>query len=174
MRLSRNIILSLKDYFEDKLDAEGYDFTFTSSWNEDDKIVLPKDYVANSGMIKIPAGKITLLNESLNKAFEIGGKSRYFLYYGNVFVHAETEGQLYDLLDLFMDALTKDSSGYYGNIKIDIYDFSSTGYPSGNAPVIGYLEIENARKTPNIDLSQQNVALKFGGMVGFSFTVLKG
>ena len=174
MNLSRNIILSLKDHFEEDLTSAGYDFTFTSSWYEDDKIVLPKDYTPDSGLIKLPAGKITLLNETIGKPFEIGGKGRYFIYYGNVFIHAETEGQLYDILDLFIDSLTKSDGGAYGNLYIDVYDFSQTGYPSNSAPVLSYIEIKSVRKTTAMDLSQENVALKFGGMVGFSFTLLKG
>ena len=173
MNLSRNIILSLKDRFETDLSNAGYDFTFVSSWSEDNKIVMPDDYVADQNMIKLPAGNITLTNENLDRPYEMGGGSSYFLYAGSIFVHAITEGQLYDLLDLFLDSLTKDGS-FYGRVIIPIYDFSSTGYPSTSATQTNEIEIMAARKTPKIDLSEQNVALKFGGLVGFSFRLLKG
>ena len=61
---SRNIILSLKDYLEPLLVAEGYTspggtpFTFVSDWGSDDRIVLPQNYVPGSNQIRLPAGKL--------------------------------------------------------------------------------------------------------------------
>jgi len=172
MKISRNIILSLKDFFESYISGGNYDFTFTSAWVEDDKIVKPSDYVENQGMVKLPAGKMTVLTGRQGDNMEIGGGSQYKLFHINFFIHTITEGQLYDLLDLLSESLT-DGVGTIGDKIITIKDFSLTGYPSDSAPDLFTMEILNVNQKTVFNLDEQNIALRFAGSISFMGKILR-
>jgi len=171
--LTRNIILSLKDFLQPIIESAGYDFTFTSAWADDNLIVHPDNYVADSGMIKLPAGKFTVTSRKQGSDFEIGGSSQYTMFLINFFIHAITEGQLYDLLDLIDEAFTDDSSGAIGHKIINIKNFATTGYPSAVAPNLYEMEIDSVRHNPISGLGEQNIALRYAGVIGFSGNLLR-
>jgi len=170
--LSRNVILSLKDMFEPILVASGYDISFVSAWVSDDKIVKPEDYVDGQGMIKLPAAKMTVLSRSQGSDFELGGESQFTDLYVNVFVHAITEGQLYDLLDLFHISLT-DGDSSVGDKMIAVNDYTVTGYPTDSPVKMYEMEFSNVNQRTIFDLGEQNLALQFAGSVGFSVRILR-
>jgi len=172
VKLSRNIILSLKDFFDPLLTAEGYDFSFISAWTEDNKIVVPNDYVANQGLIKLPAGKITISSRNQGSYIEVGGGTQYTDLYINFFIHAITEGQIYDLLDLFHTSLT-DGANKIGGKIISINNYTTTGYPT-STPVKAYdMEVFGVGQKIVPGLGEDNIALRYAGMVGFSGKILR-
>ncbi len=172
VRINRNIILSLKDFFDPILASDGYDFSFVSAWADDDKIVKPEDYVSGQGMIKLPAGKMSILSRRQGDRQEIGSGKQNSIFYINLFIHAITEGQLYDLLDLFNDSLT-DSNNTVGDLIIPINDYTTTGYPT-NSPVKIYdMEISNVQGKAVFGLGEENIALNYAGIVGFMGTILR-
>ncbi len=166
MNKNRNIILSLKDYLEPRLQAEGYDFTFVSDWGADDVIVLPQDYVAGQGLIKLPAGKFTAFSRSKGAYFEIGSSTMESLFFLSLYIHASSEAQTIDLLDFLHDEI-ESGNGYTGDNRIDVYNFSNTGYPSTSAPVEYEMEIRDVRHRLVQDIEAQNVALKYSGNITF-------
>jgi len=170
--LTRNVILSLVDFFEPLLLAENYDFSFVSAWVEDDKIVKPSDWVANQGMIKLPAGKMSIPSRRQAGNFELGGSSQYTDLYVNFFLHATTEGQLYDLLDLFHISLTDGISGIGGKM-ITVNDYTTTGYPAITPVPLYTMEVLNVLQRPVFDLDSTNIALRFAGSIGFVAKILR-
>jgi hypothetical protein len=162
---SRNIVLSLKDYLEPLLTAEGYAFTFVSNWGSDQNIVLPSDYTVGLNQIKLPAGKFTANTRSRGKYLELGGKSMEALFFITLFLHAASEGQAYDLLDFLHDEIESGNS-LTGDNRISIYNFS-TGYPDESAPIEYTMEIREVRHRYISDIDTQNVALKHAGNITF-------
>jgi hypothetical protein len=163
---SRNIILSLKDYLEPLLTAQSYGFSFVSNWGSDQDIVLPSDYVSGSNQIKLPAGKFTVSSRSKGRYFEIGNTTMESLFFISLFIHAVSEGQALDLLDFLHDSI-ESGNGYTGDNRINIYDFSDTGYPSALATVEYIMEVREARHRYISDLGAQNIALKHAGDITF-------
>lgn len=164
MGISRNAILSIKDYLEEIIDSYGYDFTFVSSWGEDKSIVTPEFYnttLNQDGLIKIPAGSINVGTRSTGRGVEIGSASTRQPILGSLFIYAENEPQLYDLLDVLLQSF-ENGRGLY------IKDFSYTGYPNDDAPIWFYVEFVNAEHRPFIDLSQPNIAMKYAGIINFT------
>lgn len=172
IKISRNIVLTLKDHFETYLTNDGYSFTFVSTWPADDKIVKPEDYVADQGMLALPAGRITVQSRILDQPLEIGGGSRYESFPLNVFIHAITGGQLSDLMDVFYEALT-DTTSHIGDKIITIKDFSSTGYPSALAPDLFDMEVLNVTLREAGDFGSQNLALQYAGSISFTGQILR-
>lgn len=161
---SRNIILSLKDYLEPLLVSEGYTFTFVPDWGSDDRIVLPQDYVPGSNQIPLPAGKFTVNTRSKGGYLEVGGSTMESLFFGSFFIHAETEGQAYDLMDFLHDRIESGGAvDRIGDNRITIGDYTTTGYPSGSPPTLGTLEIQDVRHRYISDLGATNVAMKHAG-----------
>jgi hypothetical protein len=161
---SRNIILSLKDYLEPLLVAEGYSFTFVSDWGSDDRIVLPQNSTGAEGEIVLPAGKFTVNTRSKGNYLELGGSSMESLFFCSFFVHAVTEGQAYDLMDFLHDRIESgDSVNKIGDNRITIGDYSTTGYPSASPPELAILEIEDVRHRYISDLGSTNVAMRHAG-----------
>jgi len=164
---TRNIVLSLINYIEPLLEDEGYNFTFVSNWGADKDIVLPKDYVAGTNQIKMPAGKFTLTSRPPGTSLGIGDTGKEFTFFFNLFIHAESEGQNLDLLDFFYNRLSYGQDGRSGHNRITIYDFGMTGYPSIYAPALYGMTIEDVRHRPILNLAADNVALMFAGSITF-------
>lgn len=167
---SRNIILSLKDYLEPLLVAEGYTspggtpFTFVSDWGSDDRIVLPQNYVPGSNQIRLPAGKFTVGTRSKGGYLEVGGSSMESFFFCSFFIHAITEGQAYDLMDFLHDRIESGASvNKIGDNRITIGDYSTTGYPEASPPELGILEIQDVRHNYISDLGSTNVAMRHAG-----------
>lgn len=161
---SRNIILSLVDYLDPLLVAEGYTFTFVSDWGGDDRIVLPQDYIPGSNQIQLPAGKFTVGVRSKGNYLELGGSSMEGLFFSSFFIHACTEGQAYDLMDFLHDRIESGATvNKIGDNCIIIYDYSTTGYPAASPPELGIMEINDVRHRYISDLGATNIAMKHAG-----------
>jgi hypothetical protein len=161
---SRNIILSLVDYLNPLLVAEGYSFTFVSDWGSDDKIVLPQDYVPGSNQIVLPAGKFTISTRSKGGYLEVGSGSMESFFFVSFFIHAVSEGQAYDLMDFLHDRLESGANvNRIGDNRITVGDYSTTGYPAVSPPALGVMEIQDVRHRYISDLGATNVAMKYAG-----------
>lgn len=168
-RIRRWITLSLVDYLDPLITAKGYDFSFVSEWKADKEIVHPDDYYDSSNQIKLPAGNFTFGVQRSGAKIEMGGTSVYRHHHIQLFIHAISEGQRLDLLDYIQDFLG-DSGDY--NI-IDINDYSTTGWPTASPVKLCDMEITDVVSRPNNALGEENLALRYAGMVSFLGTIVK-
>ena len=169
MGLRRNVILSLKDFLSPILSTAGYSFTFVSEWTADKDIVLPKDFTDATKQIKLPAGSFTFGDKLAGKRIGLGEGSTNRYIYVQFYLHAETIGQLYDLLDLIHDSFSNSGSTMYDSNIITINDYSTTGYPpQDDLTKLCDMDIIDVRSRENLSLGEENVALNYSGLVSFT------
>lgn len=166
--MSRNIILSILDFLESDLVADGWDSVmFVKSWPEDRKIVLPDEYVSDKGLVRPPAININILPSSPLRPVGIGHRTEsFYLYTIGLFMYCLTEGQLLDLLE-YVDGRFNEP------VVITINDYSTTGYPTQNPVELATLDVFRTGMIPRIDNTAVNPAMRNGGVVNISAEIIK-
>jgi len=167
---ARNIILSLKEYIELNAGMDGWtNLMIVPKFPNDEKIVLPEDYQPNMGLVRPPALSINILNRVEGERLGLGDGGKKIYYSIGLFFYCISEGQLIDLKDYLSDIFDSD-------ITIPIYDYSDTGYPSTANSKVYDFEINplSVKGIPRVNLDEKNPALRYGGMVSFVGSIIRG
>lgn len=158
MMIGRQTLLSLVNYVSSELVASGWSSVTVVPRFEGMKIV-PSGTGA-SGELVLPA--VTIVNNgSIDGPWAGIGDSEYErTSYFSVLLYARTEGQESDLRDFIVQRL------YAGDINV--YQYTSSGYPASGVPVLARLHVTDIAHRPVHSFSNPNVALRYAGVVTFS------